>query len=376
MRVNYIWFLLLVLQFPACVEEFKPEIDNFDNLLVVDGRITNESGPYTIKLSTSSNLDDNIFLPLENATVQIEEQNGSVSSLIEVGKGIYETNDLQGQIGKNYRLLIKTPNGKEYISSYETIKEPTAINEIKAEVDYQTFEGEDDQIPGYRFFLEGDNTLYDQDYYLWLYEGTYKYQADLIITSVFNGFIEDFPSDLLRTCWRTYQVNSITTSNTSNLAEPFLPRKSLFFLRADDKKLSIRYSLLAKQYSISKSAYEFWNGIEKQVTDQGSLYTSQPYQIRGNVNNVDDPSEAVLGYFYAAGVTEKRFFYNPTEEINVELPICGYDYRGLVWALQLPPSEWPIYITVGPEGNAIAGQGCLDCRELKGTIVKPDFWID
>ena len=378
MRINYIWILLFLVQLPACVEEFRPEIDSFDSLLVVDGKITNEPGPYTIQLSTSANLDDKIYLPIENATVQIEEQNGSIETLTEVSKGRYETdpNGLQGQVGKSYKLIIKTPDGKDYASNYETIKAPTAINEINTAVDYQTFEDAEDPVPGYRFFLEGENTVYDQGYYLWLFEGTYKYEADLLITGVFNGIIEDFPSDLLRTCWRTYQVSTLATSNTSSLAEQKIPLKALFFLRADDKILSIRYSLLAKQYSINKSAYEFWNGIEQQVTDQASLYTSQPYQIRGNVNNLNDPSEAVLGYFFAAGVTEKRFFYDAPEDLNIELAVCRYDYRGYGWALQLPPSEWPIYITTGPEGNAVAGPGCLDCRELDGTIVRPDFWID
>lgn len=41
----------------ACRDEFMPDVDKYDNLLVVDGMITNEPGPYKIKISRTSNVN-------------------------------------------------------------------------------------------------------------------------------------------------------------------------------------------------------------------------------------------------------------------------------------------------------------------------------
>ncbi|MCB9036371.1 MAG: DUF4249 domain-containing protein [Lewinellaceae bacterium] len=365
----------LALACTSCIEEFQPALKNFDNLLVVDGHIANEPGPYTIKLSTSANLDIVKYNPLPGATVAIEEENGPVEILIETEPGVYQTSasGIQGEIGRKYQLRIATPDGRRYESGFEEIKQPTEIASVSAKYDTRYYDAEEGPIPGYQFYIGTGPSPYEKDYYLWLMEGTYKYKADLNITHVYTDRIRPFQNgDSLKTCWLTYQVSKLTTASTANQAERQLAGVPLFFLRGDNKKLSIRYSLLTRQYSISHEAYLFWNGIERQSSQDGSLYTTQPYQIRGNIRNVQDPDEPVLGYFFAAGVSENRSFFNPPPELNVHLPVCGLDYDGIQAAP--PPEYWPVFVTTGDEGLALSGRGCLDCRELGGSITPPEFW--
>ncbi|MCB0588598.1 MAG: DUF4249 domain-containing protein [Phaeodactylibacter sp.] len=369
--------LFLALLANSCIEEFRPPLNNFDNLLVVDGHITNQPGPYTIKLSTSANLDIVKYTPLPGATVTIEEENGPVEILTETEPGVYQTaaDGIQGKAGRKYQLRIATPGGKQYESGFETIKEPTAIASVRAEYDTRYFDEEEGPIPGLQFYISTGPSSYEKDYYLWLMEGTYKYEADLDITNVYDGGVKPYyHGDSLKTCWRTYTVPELTTASTANRAEQQLTDIPLFFLRGDDKKLSIRYSLLTKQYAISKEAYLFWSDVEEQSAQDGSLYTTQPFQIRGNIHNPEASEEPVLGYFFAAGVTEDRSFFDRPPELNVELPECGYNYDALM--APIPPEEWPVFLTIGPDGLALSGLGCLDCREAGGTIIPPEFWIE
>ena len=367
--------LFLAIVSTSCIEEFRPALKDFDNLLVVDGHITDKPGPYTIKLSISANLDITKYTPLSGATVIIEEENGEAETLTETESGVYQTsaNGIQGKVGRKYRLRIATPDGKAYESGFEEIKEPTDIASVRAEFDTRYFDEEEDPIPGYQFFVSTGPSPYEKDYYLWLMEGTFKYRADLDITYIYEGrFIPFENADSLKTCWLTYSVEEVVTASTANRTERQLNNVLLHFLRGDDKKLSIRYSLLAKQYSISKEAYLYWSDIEDQSSQDGSLYTSQPFQIRGNIRNLQDPDEPVLGYFFAAGVTEDRSFFNPPPELNVQLPVCGLDYDGL--RFPPPPEEWPVFVTTGEGGLATSGSACLDCREAGGSITPPEFW--
>jgi len=145
--------------------------------------------------------------------------------------------------------------------------------------------------------------------------------------------------------------------------------------------LSIRYSLLTSQYSISKNAYTFWTNVKEQNENLGDLYSKQPFQIRGNIYNVNNSSEPVLGYFTVAGISQKRIFVNkpgpPVVMRYGECKLVEQDYMNFAVLFLTSPAEWPEFATYDENGaNAYPPQVCLDCREKGGTIEKPDFWID
>ncbi|KAA3637718.1 MAG: DUF4249 domain-containing protein [Bacteroidetes bacterium] len=369
-------FLCLAFLLFSCVEEFQPELDEFDNLLVVDGEITNEPGPYTINLSISSGLEIIKPEPVTGAQVVIIEEFGPAETLTEISPGTYQTAEggIQGQIGKKYKLTINL-GGKKYESEYELLKEPTDISSVDAQLEYRAFPDAPEEVPGIQFYVNTEASPHFKDYYLWRFEGTYKYQSSLLIYYVFEGTLYDFEDhDSLKTCYRTYKVGEVFTTNTDNLSVAQVNNKPLFFLPATDRKLTIRYSLLTKQYSISKEAYDFWHGIELQTSNNSSLYTSQPYQIRGNLKNVTDPDEPVLGYFLVAGVSENRIFVERPSEVEIFIPDCALDYMAYAYIFDTGPDEWPIYVTQGEFGRAIAAPGCMDCRRLGGVLEQPDFW--
>ncbi|MCB0652295.1 MAG: DUF4249 domain-containing protein [Saprospiraceae bacterium] len=373
------WYILLVLAsvLSACVEEFQPKLDEFDNLLVVDGEITNEEGPYTIKLSVSSGLEIISPEPVTGATVAIVEENGVAETLTEQEPGIYRTapGGIQGTVGKKYKLIINQ-NGKNYESEYELLKQPTPIASVEAVQEYKAFPDAPEEVPGIQFYVNTGTSSNEKDYYLWSQEGTYKYEANLLIYFVYEGVIKEFKNrDSLKTCYLTYKVGEVYTANTDNLTVPVITNLPLHFLPATDIKLTIRYSMLTRQYSITKQAYDFWHAIERQTSNGGALYTSQPYQIRGNLTNVNNPDEPVLGYFMVAGVAENRIFVDRPENAEIYIADCFLDYMGYAYIFGLPPSEWPIYVTQGEGGGrAVASDGCMDCRVSGGGLLPPPFW--
>ncbi|MDZ7777912.1 MAG: DUF4249 family protein [Bacteroidales bacterium] len=63
----------------GCREEFTPQVQKYDNLLVVDGMISNEPGPYTIKLSRSSPANKPDVHPFTGCDVQLHEKSSGNS---------------------------------------------------------------------------------------------------------------------------------------------------------------------------------------------------------------------------------------------------------------------------------------------------------
>jgi hypothetical protein len=63
------------------------------------------------------------------------------------------------------------------------------------------------------------------------------------------------------------------------------------------------YVVTIQQMALSESAYRYLYNLNEQITISGSIFDPPPTLIRGNVYNIDDPDEIVLGYFYTAGIT-------------------------------------------------------------------------
>ena len=112
MKVKILLFLIVIIFFVACIEEFNPKIDGYSNLLVVEGKITNEPGPYIIKLSRSAPFYSLDYYPISGANIVISDDLYTEELLTELEPGIYSTDSLgiKGEVGRRYRITIKIDN--------------------------------------------------------------------------------------------------------------------------------------------------------------------------------------------------------------------------------------------------------------------------
>jgi hypothetical protein len=377
------WLIFLVLI--ACEERYNPQLDSrYENILVVDGMITSAPGPYTVMLSSAVPVNDYTTIPLSGYQVIVSDDVGTTETFNEGEPGVYTTaaNGIQGVPGRSYRLTIQSPNGKTYQSDFEKLNQPAGIDSVYPKLEYKSDPYLIYDIAGYQFYIDTEPTQTDSVYYFWSLTSTYQYQADFIIRWIYDGTLKPFTDfDSLRTCWNTVKVKDIFIFSTAGISGSNLEEFPLNYVSTETRELSIRYSLLIEQMIITEAAYNFWHSIYELNSDAGNLYTKQPYQIRGNLYNPDNPDELVLGYFMAAGSTSKRIFVNrPDPPVKMRYPICTLseaDYLnfGTLWLTE--ESEWPLYATFDINGgNALPNQECLDCRLSDGTIEKPEFWVD
>jgi len=377
--------LMLAFGLCTCEERFTPELDSkYENVMVVEGEITNAPGPYTIKLTSSVSFNTSQAIPLTGYKVEILDDMGNGEILNESEKGVYSTSPdgIQGIVGRQYKLSIVATNGREYETEFEVLPPPPPIDSVYAEI--ETVENNDlpYAIEGYRFYVNTHTISPEPTYLMWRLNSTYKYSADLIIRWMFDGQIHEYTnSDSLRYCWISNNIYTYFLFNNENINTNTIQNFPLHYVATDVRDLSIRYSLLTTQYSISKKAYTFWSNVKEQNENLGDLYTKQPFQIRGNVFNVDNSTEPVLGYFTVAGTSEKRIFVNKPDPPVVmrygECKLVEADYMNFGVLFLTSPAEWPEFATYDQNGgNAYPPQVCLDCREKGGTIEKPDFWTD
>ena len=392
MKIKNILLILLIIT-PGCKDEFLLELKNYEPIMVVEGLISNEPGPYTIKLSFAIPINETLEIPFEGCTVTLFENTDKSEVLTEKEPGLYVTSEtgIQGVIGNKYRISIITPEGLEYETEFQEMKEPVEIESVYAELIHLEKEGfQPFGLPGYQFYTDTKTASSQYNYLLWKMIETYEYTNDYVLYDIYFGIpkldtnhllrdpiIENYRNNLFR-CWKTQNINYIFTGKTSNLTIPKITGQPLYFVGTNSKRLQERYSLLLKQYTIGEDAFHFWNNVEKQSTEENFLIVNQPCNIIGNIKNKNNPDEIIYGYFTTASVTQKRIFVDrPKERFYYDICTLVTDPSSIAEIYK--DATPPFYLI---EASNVYGFGvlrfeyCVNCTLSGGSNIKPDFWVD
>ncbi len=112
-----ILFFIIILFFICCDKEIQLPLDPNASILVIDASITDEPGPYFVKLSKSIDIGNTTGNPLvNNANVIISDNQGQRDTLKQNERGIYQTNKIKGVYGNTYFLEVIV-DGKKYTAT-------------------------------------------------------------------------------------------------------------------------------------------------------------------------------------------------------------------------------------------------------------------
>jgi hypothetical protein len=151
----------------------------------------------------------------------------------------------------------------------------------------------------------------------------------------------------------------------------------------NSEKISLRYSILVRQYALTKEAYQFHLTLQKNTQQTGSLFDPQPSQLPTNIHCVTNPSEPVVGYVSASSVEEKRIFIKYTEVTQWQYPGLSTDCTlkntpkdpNDILHFTYPDTSYTLYYFVSGTGPAvIVKKACTYCTYFGGSNMKPSFW--
>lgn len=98
----------------SCQKVIDIDLNSKDPQIVIEGNVTDLSGPYSVKISQTVNFSQtNTFPAVSGAFVTIADNLGNSENLIETSPGIYQTSTLQGVSGRTYYLTVVS-NNKTY----------------------------------------------------------------------------------------------------------------------------------------------------------------------------------------------------------------------------------------------------------------------
>jgi Domain of unknown function (DUF4249) len=68
-----------------------------------------------------------------------------------------------------------------------------------------------------------------------------------------------------------------------------------------------------QQMCISPEAYSFYNNLDLQSQKSGGLADTPPAAVVGNIRNINNPSEKVVGYFGVVNIQKKKIWIDRKE---------------------------------------------------------------
>ena len=170
---NIIIIALMAMFFTSCEKTVDLKYKSNQSKIIIEGNITDEPGPYLVKITKSAGLSASGNYPvIDNAIVAISDNAGNSEVLTAQGNGLYRSNTITGMAGRTYTLTV-TAEGQTY-TALSTMPQPVPFDSIK--IAKFTFGGEEDFniIPvytdpagkgnNYRFVLSVNNKLVNQHF--------------------------------------------------------------------------------------------------------------------------------------------------------------------------------------------------------------------
>jgi len=373
--------------FTSCIDRYYlDEQRSVVSRIVVDAVITDKSSIQTIVLSETSSPEKPQVIGLSRCVVLVIDGDNHQFTFTEnlQKPGTYFGTIDTAFMGPNSRFMLSfyTPEGTHYISDYEEITSCPPVDSVYYEIQHLPTSDPEQFEDGIQFYVNLNSSEEKSRYYRWNVTETWEYHSTWPISLYYEGgFKIKSPSDYSKYyCYRTQDVNAIYLLSTENLKKNKYNHFPLQFVDNTTQRLLYKYSILITQYSLSLSAFKYWNTLSKNNQESGGLYATQPSVVEGNVYNADNSDERVLGYFGVSSVKEKRIILKEVPGLPFKIDYCD-PYKLEEDLSRWSRSDWPIYVVYmddpnGGKGKVIglANPSCFDCTLLGGTTKKPDYW--
>lgn len=320
LRIYLLFFFLINLT--SCIDTYDVDFNQKNNVLVVEGFLTdNYQNPDTIKIQYSIYNDGNTFVrPISSvkAVIVSSETNKEISLIEQKTGGFLPPKDFRINPSEKYFLRFSLPNGQQYESSSEQLAPTPPILKTYDKFNPQGRLSNDGKklYSTSDVFLDFKDAPNQKNFYLWRYTHLEQIvHCTTCYTSQYDlrtlGCTIKLPS-FNRTPYYDYQcsgecyaiikgksinVMSDVVSDGDLVAGRLIAKIPFYFLKGCLVDI--------EQMSISPQAYSFFKNLELQSQATGGLADTPAAAIVGNIRNITNPTDKVVGYFSVVSVQKK-----------------------------------------------------------------------
>jgi len=312
--------VLMMITFIGCTEIYIPDVNSGTSALVVEGLITDGSGPFTVKLTEALPYSSDSVLDSRTVTgakLKVTDSENKTVELTEAGNGVYSLPAVfKSRVGNSYKLHIETTDGNIFESSAEkllpaqTYDSIRGVNDTQKYIDKNNFtrlvEGTDLRVDLFKSVTPSDQPT------------LCRFKSDITVQYSFNYNLPD-TTNWHWVCfgWEGFRLttNENITADNSLSATPVILNHSLGFVPIGtlnygfptNESASIYYYLRISQYTVTKDAYKYYQDANNQLAASGKIFDPVTSQLYGNMKCLNNPTKIVLGLFEVSSVIQTAF---------------------------------------------------------------------
>ncbi|AKD58575.1 hypothetical protein SD10_16095 [Spirosoma radiotolerans] len=310
----------------TCVDPVDLPVNSSLDVLIVDCTLTDKAETQVVRLNRSK--ADGLtgrfgYVPITGANVQILVDSLDVVTAQETTDGRYQLPaDFKGQTGHVYQLKFTLSDGTRYESTPEQLQPVAPISQVRAQFNPTSLSGNERLNNVYSaahdLYVDFTDPANQTNYYRWEWidwerqewcrscnKGLYQIrndQGNLLEDCVNNTLNASFPNydyNCRTACWEIiYSTNLVLFSdqfsNGNAVKGLLIGRLPLY---------SKEHSLVEiRQSSLTKNAYDYLKRLNDQTQATGGVAGGQPALLVGNVQNIAQRNESVVGYFTVSSV--------------------------------------------------------------------------
>lgn len=297
MRGWPIALVLVLLMAISCIEIYEQDFPLQKGVLLVEGMLLDHPDYQYVNIYLTDS--GRIRQPVNWASVSIHDDQGSTWRMESSGEGMYRPfgGFLNVSSGTKHQLEINLGDSVRILSSWEEVPPLVEAKELKMDVKFRSRVTEEGFVltqKGVELFASTGEIPLNQTYLRWSYDIAYGYlapNADPVFCSpCYSCYVVEQPSVTL-----VSQALQSAGKSMDGVVIDFIPI---------DERFNVRFAVLLKQFSISKSAYEFYATIQQIQRTQGNIFDPPPAIVTGNLKNQLAPERTIYGLFEVGRYSE------------------------------------------------------------------------
>jgi len=306
------WRLILQLTIALTVAGCLTPLERFAEYKggepVISGQVTSVEGATHVLIGRTADRE-RLPEPVSGANVVLLDDMGEEIPFFEEIPGKYVPANFSGVPGRTYHIRIHFPDGEVYESVPETMPVSIGVDQIKYTIEPQQYTDQDGTISE-RYFIKifTSHTLPDLQDPLFI-----RWHVE----EVYAIYPTDFPDpfgNVPPPCFVNQHVDpqNIVLFNGEEVKTTEIPDLEII-KRLIDPSFKERHYFTTYQSYLTREAYEYWRKADVVANQVGSIFDAPPARIKGNMFNVNDDEQEVLGYFQAANQAFERFYILPDD---------------------------------------------------------------
>lgn len=359
LKLSFLSLFASIIFLSSCLEQINLDIPKGTEETIVIQGVLIKGNPSVLDL-TVSRLFDFTVEGLSRINVSLVELSDEAGNSIEIdarGTGIYYREffdndpDINIEIGKSYKIKVRTFDGRVYESTLEPMLDVPKINDFQAKKVTKELITPDEEIvidSFIEFSIDTDLRAAGQ---------TENTNIKWDIQRVFR--ITDFPIEFGKDPKTCYVTNNLDITQLKVLGSQDIDATNLMDYTVFDEQLNFYfaegyYGVIIQQ-SLSPRAFTYFNQISQILTRDGNMLEPPAGKVRSNFTNMDDPTDEAFGFFYAT--------VHDTARVFVSVDFAGFQNN-------LCPPNVP-----SPPGGGCPLDICCDCLSADiSTVTQPDWW--